>query len=195
MPGWQRLFTANIDHRRGQPSAGQRSDQILVDHRGATPGVDQHRRWLEAGQQGGIVDIPGGGRIGQQVDHVIGLGHQPRQLVERRHFAEWRQASRAAGHATQHDVERLQEAGDRRADLTGADDQHPAACQATRQAAIPALLALGLLAGDQLALVGKHVAQHVLGHDLPEHADRPGQLVVPGQILCQQWGDARPGRL
>ena len=166
-------------------ASSQRGDQILIDHRRTTPGVDQHRRGLEASQQGGVIDIPGRGRIGPQVDDVIGLVHQPRQLPERSHFTEPRQGSRAAGNAAQLDVERLQEAGDRGADFTGADDQHPAPGQAARQAAIPALLTLRLLAGDQLALMGKHMAQHVLGHDLPEHADRSSERVVLGQVVRQ----------
>ena len=191
----QGLLAAHVDHRAGQVPFFERLDQIGVHHRHAASDVDKQPGGLELLEQRRVVQVMGIRRVGQQVDHVIHLPHQPAQLVEPRHFDKRCLLAGLAGDAIQLHAERQQKLGHALADVTGADDQRLTPRQALAHAVIPFALHLADQPRQHFALVAQHVGEDKLGHDLAKNAYRAGQPVVAWQAIGQQGRDARPGRL
>ncbi|MND78952.1 hypothetical protein D3C80_706730 [compost metagenome] len=173
----------------------QRFDQVGIDHRHATPGIDEQRFGIETLEHGRVIQVMGCRRIGQQVDDVIGIADQPPKVLQRGHFDKWRLLASLAGNTVKGYTKWQQELGNALADVPRADDQHPAPGQATARAAIPLALDLADQARQHFALMAKHVGQDVLGHDLAKDANGAGQAVVLRQALGQQRGNTGPGRL
>ncbi|MNN23031.1 hypothetical protein D3C81_1364140 [compost metagenome] len=195
MSGRQRFLAADIDHCPGQMAQLQGLDQIAVNHRHAAPGVDEQRLGVEAGKQCGIVQVMGRRGVRQQVDDIIDLPHQTSQLAHRRHFDKRRLLTGLAGDAVEFDAEGQEKLGNPLANVTGTDNQHPAPFQAASGPVVPLAFDLADQTRHHFPLVTEHVGQDVLGHDLAEDADRPGQAIVALQTVSQQRGDPGPGRL
>ena len=194
LPG-QRLLPADIDHRPRQVPFLQCLDQVSVDHRSAAPGIDEQRRGLEALEQCRVIQVVGCRGIRQQVEYVVNLTHQARQVGQRRYLDERRLLAGAAGNAIQHHAKRLQELGHPLANVASADDQHLAPFQGTPRAVVPTTLDLADQPRQHLALMAEHVGEHVLGHHLAKDAHGAGQAIVARQALGQQRGDTGPGGL
>jgi hypothetical protein len=121
MAGRQRLGIGHVQ-RRAQPPAGQLRDQRLRVDDDAAGGVDQQGAVLHRGQEGGVDHARGlRGHRHDQDDHVR-LGQEFRQVGRGPHTLPGRPCD-----VGQLDVEAGQHPPDRRADVPGADDQHPRA--------------------------------------------------------------------
>ncbi|MNT40315.1 hypothetical protein D3C72_1766220 [compost metagenome] len=195
MTGRQRLLAADIDHRPCQMPELQRLNQITINHRHATPGIDEQRIGIEPGKQRSIVQIVGSRGIREQIDHVIDIADQTPQFTHGRHFDEGGLFTGLTGDTVEFDAKRQEELSNPLTNITCADDQHPAPFQAAPGAVIPLALNLADQARHHFPFVPQQVGQDVFGHHLAEDANRTGQAIVTLQAVCQQWRDTRPGRL
>ncbi|MCY1420348.1 hypothetical protein D9M71_359640 [compost metagenome] len=131
----------------------QRLDQVGIDHRHTTSGIDEQGRGLEALEQRGVIQVMSRRGIRQQVQHVVDLADHARQVGQRRHLDERRLLTGAAGNAVQRHTKRLQELGHTLTNVAYTHNEDLAPFQAAPRAVIPPPLDLADQARQHLTLM------------------------------------------